>query len=384
MLNICNVDEEGRFGGPERRIVQVAQALTRYGIRTHVLYPELDSEVFAQHLKTAGVPNSQLKITRLSKERKILFRYICNFLVEIVKMKIFFHQNHFDLIHANGSPQFKVAIAAKLAGIPVVWHLNDTMMSKPVRKLFPWVAHYCADGFIVAGQRVWDYYITGSKLSRKPILEIHAPVDTNYFSPMTRSFTDEIETIMPKPALTVVTISGLNPTKGLEFFIEMAIRLYHQIGNINFLIAGSALSSQKKYETTLRQMLVDAELPIGVIKFLGLVNDVPALLRQADICVFSSVSEASPTSIWEAMSVGKPIVTTDVGSVGKYITNGVSGFIVPVRDVDKLSEMAMTLLRDPVLRTKMGIKARLVAIEQLDIEIAAQRHATIYRQVLGC
>jgi glycosyltransferase involved in cell wall biosynthesis len=131
-------------------------------------------------------------------------------------------------------------------------------------------------------------------------------------------------------------------------------------------------------------MVVDAGLPLGVIKFLGLVNDVPALLRQADICVFSSVSEASPTSIWEAMSVGKPIVTTDVGSVGKYITNGVSGFIVPVRDVDKLSEMAMTLLRDPVLRTKMGIKARLVAIEQLDIEIAAQRHAAIYRQVLGC
>jgi len=38
MINICNVDEEGRFGGPERRIVQVAAALIECGVHTHVLY----------------------------------------------------------------------------------------------------------------------------------------------------------------------------------------------------------------------------------------------------------------------------------------------------------------------------------------------------------
>ena len=81
--------------------------------------------------------------------------------------------------------------------------------------------------------------------------------------------------------------------------------------------------------------------------------------------------------------MGKAIVTTDVGSVNQYIEDGISGFIVPVKDVDALCRKVEILLENSDLRIKMGVEARSVAKRYLDISIAAEKHATIYRKILS-
>lgn len=377
-MRVCNVDEEGRFGGPERRIVQVARALKPMGVDTHVLYPSFDSGTFAAQLAKAGIPSTQLRITRLSKEPRILAKYTVGFVAEVFRMAAFLRRGKFDLVHVNGSYQFKTAIAARLAGIPAIWHLNDTMMNAGVKKLFPWVARYCVDGFIVAGQRVRDYYLAGSGLEDRPCLEIHAPVDTDQFTPA-----DHEPQRMAAQPLTIVTVSGLNPTKGLEYFVEMAIRVHRKLSNVRFLVAGAELSSHRKYSAQIRQRVADSGMPPGTVKFLGLVDEVPALLRRADICVFTSISEASPTSIWEALASGKPVVTTDVGSVNAYIRDGVSGYVVPVGDVEKLADRVLMLAASNEMRAAIGAAARGVAVERLDLKAAASKHAAIYGRILN-
>ena len=89
-----------------------------------------------------------------------------------------------------------------------------------------------------------------------------------------------------------------------------------------------------------------------------MIDDVPSFLRAADICVFTSVSEASPSTVWEAMSMGRAVVTTDVGSVSQYIRDGKSGFVVPIRDVKALAQRVELLLGNPALRRQMGTEAR--------------------------
>ena len=76
-IRVCSVDEEGRFGGPESRITQIAKALnaSQKDIDTHVVYPRDDSERFAQELSRERISNSALNITRLSKEKKVLIKY---------------------------------------------------------------------------------------------------------------------------------------------------------------------------------------------------------------------------------------------------------------------------------------------------------------------
>ncbi|TLD41219.1 MAG: Glycosyltransferase [Candidatus Jettenia ecosi] len=379
-IRVCNVDEEGRFGGPERRIVQVAKALKQLGVDTHVVYPRYDSEKFAQELSKAGISSSALNITRLSKEKKVFARYVFYFFVEIYRLCMFFRKHGFDLIHVNGSYQFKVALAAKLAGIPVVWHLNDTMMDAIVKKICIIIAEYCASGFIVTGKRVYEYYIRGTSLERKPYCEIQVPVDTTVFDPA-------VVVAENRTSLTngrkIVTVSGINPTKGLEYFIEMATNLLQHHNDLVFFVAGAEFSSQKKYYEDLKTLVSKAMLTDNNLKFVGMVDDVPSFLKGADIFVFTSVSESGPAAVWEAMSMGKAIVTTDVGGVPQYIEDGVSGFIVPIKDARALSEKVELLLANPALRQKMGAEARSVAQKNLDVTLAAQKHASFYRRILS-
>ena len=377
-MRVCNVDEEGRFGGPERRIVQIAKALKSLGIETCVVFPQMESELFQAYIIENGIEFIRVDITRLSKQKKVLLRYVTRFILEIYKLARIFRKEKFDLVHVNGSYQFKVAIAAKLSGSPVIWHLNDTYAPSLLKRVFSIVARACADGYIVAGQRVQEYYLSGTKMELLPRAEIHAPVNLDVFDPA--GFKQETKDSVS--VLRVGTVSSVNPAKGLEYFVEVVAGLLAVYPKIEFVVAGSILESQKKYYDSIMKKMSSLGLTSDNVRFVGLIEDVPAFISQLDICVFTSVTEASPTSVWEAMAMAKPVVTTDAGSVRQYIEQGVSGFVVPVGDVDQLVTYTGTLIENEGLRESMGIAARRVAEHNLSTAAAAQQHASIYRQIV--
>lgn len=378
-LRVCNVDEEGRFGGPERRIVQVAQALKVLGVETQVLYPKLEAEEFTRQLQSYGVSATQLDITRLSKHWQTLLRYGLRFPFEVLGMARYFRKHRFDLIHVNGSYQFKVALAGRMSGTPVLWHLNDTYTAGSLKSVFNKLATRCATGFIVAGQRVYDYYLSDLQVQDKPIKEVHAPVILENFSP--ERFPARTENHVRKE-IRIGTVSGVNPAKGLEHFVGMVAEIAKRYPEQKFIVAGARLNSQKAYSA-----MIDAQMDeLGVrdkIEFVGFVTDVPEFLSQLDICVFTSVTEASPTSVWEALAMAKPVVTTDVGSVAQHIVPGESGFIVPVADIKGLADNVTALMEDASLREKFGRAARKVAVEQLSVEAAAAKHREIYLDIVA-
>jgi glycosyltransferase involved in cell wall biosynthesis len=378
LIRVCNIDEEGRFGGPERRITQVAKELKRLGVSTCIVLPFMDCEVFLKYIINNNINHQQIDITRLSKEKYILLRYCIRFFWEIFLIYNYIKKEKFDIIHINGSYQVKGSIAGFLAGIPVVWHLNDTKTHGLIKLIFPWVARLVSKGFIVAGQRVHEYYLKGTSLTERPHEEIHAPVDVTVFRPLKNRGDFSCESF-PR----IVTISGLNPTKGLEYFLRAAIKIHLLYPNVQFIVAGSELNSHKKYANVLKKIISDAKIPQNTIKFLGLVEDVPTLLNSADICVFTSISEASPTSIWEALAAGVPVVTTDVGSVNQFIRDGVSGFVVPVSDTESIVSRIEILLNDAELRRHFSRNGRAIAVQQLDISTAARKHLRIYNRILG-
>ncbi len=376
-LKVCNVDEEGRFGGPERRILQVAVALARHGINTHVVCSTLNSETFVRNLARAKVTYSALPITRLSMERRILVRYVFRFPYEIFLLAIFFRRQRTDIVHVNGSYQFKIAIAAFISSKPIVWHLNDTRMNPLVYLIFRKLLFRLADGFIVAGQKVSEYYLDGLSLKGRPVTEIHAPVDVSVFKPSAAS------SDVQKEGIVISTVSGINPDKGVEYFIRMCAAVGRIHENVKFFIAGAQLDSQKEYARSIFSLIKELDIPPDRLEFVGLVDDVPGFLDKSDICVFTSINEASPTSVWEALSMGKPVVSTDVGSVSQHIQDGVSGYVVPVKDVDAICDRVFELINNSQARIEMGKKAREVAESRLDISACAQLHSDIYQSILS-
>jgi len=82
------------------------------------------------------------------------------------------------------------------------------------------------------------------------------------------------------------------------------------------------------------------------------------ILQTSDIFVLSSLSEGISNAVLEAMSCGLPIVTTDCGGMREAVTDGIEGFVVPVREPKAMANAIEKLAKDVRLRKQMGKAGR--------------------------
>ena len=144
-----------------------------------------------------------------------------------------------------------------------------------------------------------------------------------------------------------------------------------------FIVVGSIYVSQKKYYEYLTCTIKN--LAIKNFFFLNTRQDIRSLLKAIDIYVCTSKNESSPLSVWEAMSMEKAIVSTDVGDVKKFVNDGVNGLIVKVGNTNKLAKSIKKLIEKPKLRKKFGKKSRQIAKKKLNIKMCGKLYSVAYR-----
>jgi glycosyltransferase involved in cell wall biosynthesis len=324
-LRILNLTEEGRWGGPQARIILIAEQLQKAGFETLVVSPIRDSQEFHKRLHQAGIKHRLLNIHRLTKEKSILLRYFIFFVPELVQLLRLIDDESIDIIYCNGAWQVKGVFAGWLKNIKIVWHLNDTRDTNILHKVFG-ILSKCVSGFIFTSGATKQCYLSRSSHCRnKGMCEIQAPVDTKYFDP--ESVNPAVD-LLGSGNLKILTIGNVQPGKGIEYFIDMADLLVKKGHSVDFLIAGSHFSNQMRFIEKIRKKI--KQYGLQNIQFLGNRADIASVLKASDIYVCASLSESGPMSVWEAMSMAKPIVTTNVGDVVMYIQDGVNGFVVPI------------------------------------------------------
>ena len=159
-------------------------------------------------------------------------------------------------------------------------------------------------------------------------------------------------------------------------WVSLAL-LRTSVSDLTFIVSGRPLSSQVLYYQKLKALV--SKLKINNIHFIGFSNNVPSLLKSVDIYICASVTEGSPISVWEAMSMGIPVVTTDVGDVKEYIKDGISGFVVPVKNVGLLSNRVNKLILSEKLREICSNNSRNIAVKHFDSNITAKEIEKYYR-----
>ena len=243
---------------------------------------------------------------------------------------------NFDLVHVSGGCwQSKGIFAAKLARIKVIWELNDTYSPIFIRNIFFFLSHL-ANGFIFASEKTKDYYNKLVPIDRKSFI-IQSPVDTTFFNPYLKFPKEKsINKIIKKKKIIIGTVSNINPVKNLEMFIKAAKKLSFYSDKIVFIVIGNIYSTQNEYFKKLNGLI--KELSIKNFFFLKYIEDVRPLLKLINIYVCTSRYESSPLSVWEAMSMEKAIVSTDVGDIKKFINNGNNGLVVRVGNDKKLAK----------------------------------------------
>ena len=150
----------------------------------------------------------------------------------------------------------------------------------------------------------------------------------------------------------IVFLGELGPRKGSRLLVDALARL---VDNFDW---NATLAGNGEVEAT--RSLVSARGLAERIAVPGWLNaeEASALLSDADIFVLPSFAENLPMSVLEACGAGAAIVATPVGAVSDVIENQRNGLIVPVGDVQALSEAIRCLVENAGLRRKFGDAAR--------------------------
>ena len=378
MIRVANVLIDARhLAGPQQRAIQVGERLLEQDVQTHIVISSIESEAVQERLRDSNLPWTAVRLHRLTRERKHLLGWLFSFPVETFALTRLLRRIRPDIVHVNGVWQVKGVLAGRLAGAKVVLHLNDTVVYALLKRLYLLVAPL-ANGFIFAAERSRDMYTSIRRYPAKPQSLVPAPVNVERFKPDSQ----ESSTLLGSAnGPCILTIGHVNYVKGIKDFVKMAGAVLEVRPDATFHVIGKLMDSQQQYIDQVRALI--AELPEGAVTLHGSSNDIPALLKAADVYVCSSISEASPMAVWEAMAMKVPVVSTDVGDVPVYIKDGVNGFVVPVGDTGAMAEKVLHLLDRPALAEQFGEASREVVLKHFSLQTVVQKHWEAYRALLG-
>ncbi|MGC4249894.1 MAG: glycosyltransferase family 4 protein [Sphingobium sp.] len=170
---------------------------------------------------------------------------------------------------------------------------------------------------------------------------------------------------LPEGPPVFLMIARLMRDKGVFEYAEAARRLKARHPQARFRLLGRL---DRDNPTGLSEAELDEWVRDGIIDYMPETRDVRPVLAQATVFVLPSYyREGLPRTLLEAMSVGRPLITTDMPGCREPVMPGVNGFLVPPRDVDALAGAMERFIEDPALAVGMGARSRAYAEERFDV-----------------
>jgi glycosyltransferase involved in cell wall biosynthesis len=237
----------------------------------------------------------------------------------------------------------------------------------------PWRQHErvlwpAADHIFCNSQILKDFLVSRYGLPPSWLTVVHNGVDTDFFQPGRNGKSDG-KTVF-------LSVARLVPDKDHDTMLAAFGRVAVSHPKAELWLVGNGPRRE-----TLEQKVRDSGLA-GRVKFLPVAKDIRHLYHQADVFVLSSVNEALPNVILEAMAAGLPVVATRVGGLPEAVVPGDTGLLVSPRDVDGLAAALGSLLDDPETRRNLGRRGRERVLEQFSFEAMVSRHEEVWSRLL--
>tara|TARA_Y100001980_G_C14509188_1_gene284696 strand:+ start:144 stop:926 length:783 start_codon:yes stop_codon:yes gene_type:complete len=179
-------------------------------------------------------------------------------------------------------------------------------------------------------------------------------VDLKYFS--FEDLPNEISFLM---------LSRLVGDKGVREYVQAAKNIRLKFKSIKFYLAG--WTDMNPDAITKKEL--DKWIREKTITFFEKVDDVRPLIKKCSVYVLPSYREGLPRSVCEAMSMGRPIITTDAPGCRETTITNKNGYLVPVKSVEPLEIAMMNFIKKPDLCLKMGKFSRRLAEKKFDVNV---------------
>jgi colanic acid/amylovoran biosynthesis glycosyltransferase len=213
--------------------------------------------------------------------------------------------------------------------------------------------------------------------NEKKIRVYRSAIDCKKFCCVTRTL-DGVDEVR------LVTTARLVAKKGLEYAIRAVARLAAQRRNVRYDIVGDGVMRQE-----LERLIEELHLK-DVVRLVGWKTheELIDILARSHIYVSPSVTaedgdqEGIPNALKEAMAICLPAIATAHAGIPELITDGVSGFLVPERDIEALVGKMRYLIDNPEVWAEIGKAARAVVEEYYDINRLSDELVDNYQELL--
>lgn len=282
-----------------------------------------------------------------------------------------------DLVHFNINRLVEPVVAARLLGIPSVMHFRDIPSHMKLRFVLGRRGFYTI--MSLATWWIANSIATGDDIrphAQHSMKVIPNGIDLVLLDALATS--DE-STDTRTGAFTVAMVALLVPWKNHVDYVRLASEVCRKRDDVVFLIAGSGDSH---YVRELQQLANDLDVR-GKVRFLGHVENIPALLRDVDMLLHTTEWEPFGRVFIEAMAARKPVVAFDCGGPAEIVVNGETGVLVPPGKLEEMAQAVCRLLDDPLLRQRMGKAGRNRVEQHFTLEKHCREVEDIYDQVLA-
>ena len=293
-----------------------------------------------------------------------------------------------DLLHTHSSKAGIIgrAVAARL-GIPCVhtihgaaFHFGQSPLAFGVyRQLERWAGRR-TDRFISVCDAMTDQYVAAGIGTREKYVTVYSGFDVEPFLSPPRPPEKVREELGLLPEHVVIgKVARLFPLKGHEFIIRAARDVIRRCPAARFLLVGDGIL-RAGFEAELEsQGLRDRFV------FAGLVppERVAELIHAMDIVVHTSVWEGLARVLPQGLIAGKPVVSYDIDGAKEVVIPGETGFLVPARSNEELSDALCELVNDPQLRQRLGKTGRDRFTDRFRHQTMTKQIREVYAEVLS-
>jgi L-malate glycosyltransferase len=277
---------------------------------------------------------------------------LMNFMISqfLLFIKVLAAAKKTDIVYVNTVLPFGAALAGKIKGCKIIYHIHETTVNPKLLKLFLFaVIKRCADQII---------YVSKFLSEQEKIPGVSSIVILNAIEDSFHSFAKHVEQEIRVPK-NVLMVASLKLYKGVFEFVKLASMNPHF--NFRLVVNASEIDIKHFFHNTL--------MPANLVVYPTQV-DTHRFYRWADIVLNLSKPDAwvetFGLTILEGMAYGLPAIVPPVGGVVELVEENVNGFYVDSRDVFTLSEKLNSILNNPVLYLNMRQSAfsKLIQFEE--------------------
>jgi len=285
-----------------------------------------------------------------------------------------------DLVHANSLAMGRLVgrIASQLP-MPCTTHLRDIIKLNKTA-----VADLNQNAGLIAVSHACREFHVNQGMTSDKVRTIHNGVNTDLFCSRPRTGQLKKELGLTDDALLLANIGQICLRKGQTLLAEAVVSLAEEFPDVNALFIGERHSQKQEsmaYENAIHTIFQEAGIEDRLF-CPGFREDIPTVLNEVDLLVHTAHQEPLGRVLLESAACALAIVATDVGGTSKILTDQVSALLVPPDDLKALTAAIRQMLTDHELRTRLGQRARTVALERFSLPAATERVRQFWKSFL--